>query len=97
MINNYALIGINAKYIHSNLAVQYLKSYCKANDIDVAALEFNINDSIENILSDIYLTKCNVLGFSCYIWNIETVLKICKSIKKIRSDSIIILGGFSNA
>ena len=93
MINNYALIGINAKYIHSNLAVQYLKSYCKANDIDVAALEFNINDSIENILSDIYLTKCNVLGFSCYIWNIETVLKICKSIKKIRSDSIIILGG----
>lgn len=93
MLNNYALIAINAKYIHSNLAVQYLKSYCKANDIDVIALEFNINDSIENILNDIYLTDCNVMAFSCYIWNIEAVLKICRSIKKIRPNSIIILGG----
>ncbi len=93
MLNNYALIAINAKYIHSNLAIQYLKSYCKSNNIDVTALEFNINDSIDNILSDIYLTEYNVLAFSCYIWNIEIVLKICGSIKKMRPDSVIILGG----
>lgn len=93
MQGEYALVAINAKYIHSNLAVKYLNNYCNKNGFDTVILEFNINDNIDRILSDIFLTKSNVLAFSCYIWNIEMVLKICSSFKKMRPDSVIILGG----
>ena len=93
MKNEYTLIAINAKYIHSNLSVLYIKNYCRANNVNINILEFSINDSIDKILSDIYLTRSNILAFSCYIWNIDMIFKICRSFKKIRPDSIIILGG----
>lgn len=93
MQDDCALIAINAKYIHSNLAVKYLNSHCKANGLNTTIIEFNINDTIDRILNDIFLTELNVLAFSCYIWNIEMILKICSSYKKIRPKSVIILGG----
>ena len=91
--NKYSLIAVNAKYIHSNLAVRYLKNYCQSKNIIADILEFSINDSMDKILKNIYLSKSNVLAFSCYIWNIEMILKITDSLKKIRPDLIIILGG----
>ena len=93
MKNNYTLVAVNAKYIHSNLALQYIKSYCRTKSINLNFLEFNINDNLDKIINDIFLTKSNVFAFSCYIWNIEIILKICSSLKKILPDSIIILGG----
>ena len=91
--NKYSLIAVNAKYIHSNLAVRYLKNYCQSKNIIADILEFSINDSMDKILKNIYLCKSNVLAFSCYIWNIEMILKITESLKRIRPDLIIILGG----
>ncbi len=91
--NLYSLIAINAKYIHSNLAVRYIKKYCQNKKICINILEFSINDSMDKILKNIYSEGGNVLAFSCYIWNIEMILKITKSLKKIRPDLIIILGG----
>ncbi|MCK9216855.1 MAG: B12-binding domain-containing radical SAM protein [Firmicutes bacterium] len=93
MKNNYTLVAVNAKYIHSNLSLQYIRSYCQTKNISLNFLELNINDNIDKIINDIYLTKSNVFAFSCYIWNIEIILKICSSLKKIIPDSIIILGG----
>lgn len=91
--NKYSLIAVNAKYIHSNLAVRYLKNYCHSKNIFTDILEFSINDNMDKILKSIYLSKSNVLAFSCYIWNIEMISKMTKSLKKIRPDFIIILGG----
>lgn len=34
-----------------------------------------------------------VLAFSCYIWNIEYIQKLCQMIKKQKPEMIIILGG----
>jgi flavorubredoxin len=44
------LSAVNAKFIHSNLAVRYLKKYCenKIEGIDIA--EFSINDNFSSIL-----------------------------------------------
>lgn len=93
MQNDCTLIAINAKYIHTNLAIKYLNSYCQANGLETTTIEFNINDNIDRILNDIFLTKSDVLAFSCYIWNVEMILKICSSYKKIKPKSVIILGG----
>lgn len=89
----FLLAAINSKYIHSNLAVRYLKKYSEKSINDIGFMEFSINDSIHNILKELYLYRADVICFSCYIWNIELVLKLCGSIKKADPDIVIILGG----
>ncbi len=93
MQNKYLLTAVNAKYIHSNLALRYIRAYSKGKISNINLLEFSINDSFNAILSKIFRSKCSVIAFSCYIWNMELVLKLCSSIKKVMPESIIILGG----
>ncbi|MFD0697877.1 B12-binding domain-containing radical SAM protein [Paenibacillus sp. GCM10027628] len=83
---------LNAKFIHTSLALRYLKAFCE-KDFDVEITEYTIKDPAMNIVSDLYQKAPDVLGFSCYIWNIEETIQIIKMIKKIRPDLIIILGG----
>ncbi|HYF74996.1 MAG TPA: B12-binding domain-containing radical SAM protein [Candidatus Nitrosocosmicus sp.] len=93
MRNRILLSAVNAKYIHSNLAVRYLKKYCETQVDGIAIAEFSINDNINSILKRLYLADAETYGFSCYIWNIGLVLDICSSLKKARPDAVIILGG----
>jgi radical SAM superfamily enzyme YgiQ (UPF0313 family) len=93
MEKNCLLIGVNAKYIHSNLAIRYLKAYCNKVHQSIQLKEFSINDNLGNMLKEIYRSDTHIYAFSCYIWNIETVLKLCSSLKKLNPNAIIILGG----
>ncbi|OAS17119.1 B12-binding domain-containing radical SAM protein [Paenibacillus oryzisoli] len=83
---------LNAKFIHTSLALRYLKAFCE-KDFDVEISEYTIKDPVMNVVSDIYQKAPDVLGFSCYIWNIEETIHIIKMIKKIRPDILIVLGG----
>lgn len=86
------LVALNSQYIHTNLAVRYLKASVK--DItNTHILELTVNDNIDYILKNIYEIKPDVIGFSCYIWNIKTVTDIARNIKKILKRVKIILGG----
>lgn len=90
------LVAVNAKYIHSNLAVYSLKTYADqvTNGLaDIKIKEYTINQNLEQTLWDIYNEKPDVLAFSCYIWNIEYIYSIIKSYKKINSKTHIWLGG----
>lgn len=87
------LVAVNSKYIHSNLAVRYLKSYTKDLNYNCHTMEFSINDREERIVEEILYEKPNVIGFSCYIWNIEFVKKVSTLIKLIDSNIEIIYGG----
>ncbi len=86
------LVGINSKYIHTCLAIWYLKASIQGNE-NITVREFTINDIQDNVLSEIYREKPGIIAFSCYIWNIGTVLSISKEIKKLLPDCRIILGG----
>ena len=90
---NIILTAINAKYIHTNIAIRYLKGMVKDIVKDIKIKEYTINNSMKYILSELYKEKPDVLCFSCYIWNIELVLNLCKHIKMILPDTLIILGG----
>jgi radical SAM superfamily enzyme YgiQ (UPF0313 family) len=87
------LVGINAKYIHSNLAVRYLKKYTEDLNYECEIMEFSINDQIERILEEILRCKPNIVAFSCYIWNIEYVKTIATLIKLVDSNIEILYGG----
>jgi len=87
------LSAVNAKFIHSNLAVRYLKKYCETQIEGISIAEFTINDNINNILKKLYSSDADIYGFSCYIWNISLILNICSSLKKAKPEAVIILGG----
>ena len=44
---------LNAKYIHTNLALRYLKAYA-APDYNVEIVEYTIKDPVMNIVTDLY-------------------------------------------
>ncbi len=83
---------LNAKYIHTNLAIRYLKAYAEP-DYQVELAEYTIKDPIMNIVTDLIKRKPDVIGFSCYIWNIEETIKVIDMIKKINPAIRIIVGG----
>ncbi|MEA1851742.1 B12-binding domain-containing radical SAM protein [Cytobacillus sp. OWB-43] len=83
---------LNAKYIHTNLAIRYLKAFAEP-DFNVELAEYTIKDPVMNIVTDLINKQPDVIGFSCYIWNIEETIKVIRMIKKINAEVIIILGG----
>ena len=87
------LVAINAKYIHSNLAVYTLRAYAKKQGIDIDIEEYTINNYKDEIMADIYKKKPDFIGFSCYIWNIEYVEDISRELKKVLPDTHIWYGG----
>ncbi|HYE84141.1 MAG TPA: B12-binding domain-containing radical SAM protein [Clostridia bacterium] len=93
MQNKILLCAVNARYIHSNLAVRYLKKYCGAQFEAIEIAEFSINDNMNNILKRLYNSGAGIYGFSCYIWNISQIRSLCSSLKKVRPEAVIILGG----
>ena len=89
----YLLVAINAKYIHSNLAVYSLKTYAAAQGFDVDLKEYTINQPKDLILKDIYQQEADAVFFSCYIWNIAYVDSIVKNLHKVSPSLPIFLGG----
>lgn len=85
------LTAVNAKYIHSNLAVYSLKAYCRNPDVELA--EYTINQQLDEILMDLYKRKPDVLCFSCYIWNLDYVEALIREIHKLRPGLPIWVGG----
>ncbi|WP_062047975.1 B12-binding domain-containing radical SAM protein [Bacillus sp. JCM 19034] len=86
------LTTLNAKYIHTCLALRCLKAYAEP-DFPIDMVEFTIKDPTMNIVSDLYARKPDVIGFSCYIWNIEETIKVIEMLKKVMPQAKIVLGG----
>lgn len=87
------LAAVNAKYIHSNLAVYSMKAYCRAFADHIELLEYTINQQEDEILKDLYRKKPEILCFSCYIWNISFIKELIRNVKKILPDTVIWAGG----
>ena len=87
------LTAINAKYIHSNLAVYSLRAYAKDYQDQIVIGEYTINNRVDYILEQIYKAKPDVLCFSCYIWNISFVRELIRDLVKILPKTAFWAGG----
>lgn len=88
----YLLTTLNSKFIHSNLAIRYLKKMAE-DLVNIEVEEYTINQSTKYIAADIYKKGVDILAFSTYIWNIEETLEICEILKEVKPEIKIILGG----
>ncbi|OEH86910.1 hypothetical protein BHU72_01215 [Desulfuribacillus stibiiarsenatis] len=92
------LVSLNAKYIHTNLAIRYLETYYREHyneqyPVEFVRKEYTINQQLADIVADLYLQKADVIGFSCYIWNVDSILKVIRNFKKVAPRVKIVLGG----
>jgi radical SAM superfamily enzyme YgiQ (UPF0313 family) len=87
------LTAINAKFIHSNLAVRYLRAFTKDLDYKCIIKEFSINDRREKMLEEIIKEKPDAVGFSCYIWNIDFCRSLARLIKLVDPSIKVFYGG----
>lgn len=91
--NKVLLVAVNAKYIHSNLAVYCLKKYSEEFGDNIEIAEFTINQYTDYIIQNIYKRKPKVIAFSCYIWNISYVTILIKNLRKVLKNVEIWVGG----
>lgn len=88
------LAALNAKYIHSNLALRYLFRFQDNNrKHHVETMEFTINQRLDFIAEELFRKQPDVVLFSCYIWNVEMLRQLCPILKKIMPDCVIGFGG----
>jgi len=88
------LVGINAKYIHSNPAIRILAAYVERRlPIQPELLECTINQYTDDILRAIYERQPDIVGLSCYIWNIGMVKTLIPAIRKVLPHCILFAGG----
>lgn len=87
------LVAVDAKYIHTNLAVQSLRAYAGKYKDSIEIVQFSINHNVEDILRGIYLQEADVISFSCYIWNISIINEVVSSLKKVQPKAKIWFGG----
>lgn len=88
------LAALNAKYIHSNLALRYLSKFQdNEKHHHIVTMEFTINQRVDFIAEEIFRQKPDVVLFSCYIWNVEQLKQLCPILKKILPDCLIGFGG----
>ncbi len=84
------LTTLNAKYIHTNLAIRILYEM----NHEYGGLEwkeFTIKED-KNQIAD-FCSDFEVIAFSCYIWNITPTLEVIKIIKSRNPQIKILLGG----
>ena len=89
------LCSINSKFVHSSLAVWYLFAAAKKINTthEVKVVENTINNVVEDVVARVSSENPDVVGFSTYIWNVEFVHKVAKTLKLINPDIKIFLGG----
>lgn len=87
------LVGINAKFIHTNLAIRSLKANAGQYREQIEIAEYTINHRREEILQSIYTKKPEAIGFSCYLWNAEYVYSLAGDLKKILPQAAFFVGG----
>ncbi|GGJ02693.1 B12-binding domain-containing radical SAM protein [Alicyclobacillus cellulosilyticus] len=90
---NIVLATLNAKYIHSSLALRYLRAYAERDFPNISLCEYTIKDPPLAIVADLYRRRPDVAAFSIYIWNVEETIPVIRMLKQVLPQVRIVVGG----
>ena len=87
------LTTLHAKYVHASLALPCLAAACRdLKGVDTVIREFTLNETPDRLLRNLLAEEADLVAFSCYIWNIETTLRLATDLKLLRPQTFIVLG-----
>src|SRR5258705_8153369 len=84
---------LNAKYPHAAFGLRYLHANLGPLAGRAAILEFDINQRTTDILEALLAQNPKIIGLGVYIWNAEETTRLAASLKRLRPDLTLILGG----
>ena len=88
------LVALNAHFQHTNLAIrQMLPMLSGIEGLETRFFEGHINLPYRQLLERIAEGEPDVVAFSCYIWNISLVLRLCRTLRLALPRTVIVLGG----
>ena len=86
------LTTLNAKYIHTSLALRWL--YVANKDrFDIAFKEYVIKEDIYIIADDLLSKNPDIIGIGVYIWNVDKSAELISVLKSKKPELVIIVGG----
>jgi len=86
------LTTLNAKYIHTSLALRWLYAANK-NKFDISFCEYTIKEDTCKIANDLLALEADIIGISVSIWNVAKTEELVAILKEQNPELIIILGG----
>jgi radical SAM superfamily enzyme YgiQ (UPF0313 family) len=87
------LTTLNAKYIHAAFGLRYLMANLGELRDRACILEFDINQRANEIVEAILARNPRIVGIGVYIWNAMLSREVASTMKRIRPDILIVLGG----
>ncbi len=90
------IVAVNAKYEHENPAPWYLKAACDARNGtcgDVDVLVGTINDPPGSLFGRVVGVAPDVVALSCYIWNRDSLLRLCADLRAACPEVYLVVGG----
>jgi radical SAM superfamily enzyme YgiQ (UPF0313 family) len=87
------LATLNAKYIHAAFGLRYLLANLGGLRDRAALLEFDINQRPIEIVEQLLAANPKIIGLGVYIWNVAPTSEVVSTLKRLRPDITIILGG----
>lgn len=87
------LTTLHSKYIHPSLALPCLAAYCGDTCGELLIREFTVHEPKENVLARILACSPDVVAFSVYIWNRRETLELVDSLRTVKPEIRLVLGG----
>lgn len=87
---------LNSKFIHSSLAPWCLLAGIRTygdSSLEPLVIEGTINQLVEDTADKIIEQKPDILGLSCYIWNIKQTHALIQMVKTALPNVVIAVGG----
>lgn len=92
-MNLITLSTINAKYMHASLGLRYLLANLGELRERSRILEFTINERAADIVERLLADRPRIIGLGVYIWNIGITTEVVKLVKRIRPETVVVVGG----
>jgi radical SAM superfamily enzyme YgiQ (UPF0313 family) len=92
-VADIVLTTLNAKYIHAAFGLRYLLANLGPLRDRAHIAEFDINQRPLDIAEALLAGDPKIIGFGIYIWNVAPSEEVIATIKRVRPEITIVLGG----
>ncbi len=87
------LSTLNAKYMHAAFGLRYLLANLGPLRPRAAIVEFDIHQRAVDIVEQLLARNPRIIGLGIYIWNAAPAAEVVATLKRLRPDILVILGG----
>jgi hypothetical protein len=87
------LTTLNARYSHASLGLRYLLANMGPLESRTRLLEFTIKQRPIDIAEQLLAQEPRIIGLGVYIWNVRESEELVATLKQVRPDIIVVLGG----